>query len=593
MADAPKFDNVLSDNQQAALADQVTAAYKSGVAPEQIIAKLIQTPVIGAHVEDAIANGTDVDHIINQFGGQPLAQFKATDPAEKVKAQSFGTNVWQGAKNAVGDLGHGVEQLALRAQAAGIGNTDEDGRPLIPGETPEQIQADSKDALKQVQAEQAAREADPARQALEHTAGGKIGSGAVKAVPYIGAAALTDGSSLLPSILAQGGAGALEGATTPTTGEGQIGKNILRDALIGAGTQGALGVAGKAVNAVKNIGADSALAQEMTAAGLTPTVGTTNGLAKALGTAVSGSKDAMNEYGKQDIVQAALKPFGITGEKELTPSVLEQAERNTWSNTNQLLKNATVPATPKFTQQVGDVVQKYTADALPTTADSKVAGIAQDILAKANAGELTGPRAVDYLRQARNLSYTATNAADRDAFKGLQQSLSDAISDVSPEASQSLAESNALHQKLLVLRDVSDRAKGANPTAQQFAVSNTKFSPKAGTAGPYQDLSNAANKAYGAPSGSTGRYSTLLSAMGKLALPVTAGVLGGEHSGLTGALLASALEKGGEKLGGSVLGKVLNRPVSAAAQVPSRSRLRSALMSATKGGISGGIADQQ
>lgn len=224
------------------LAQEVTQDYARGIPVAQIVAGLLNSNLAGADVKQALAQGKTADRIIEIIGGQPLAQFKATDPGEKVKQQGFVTNLAQGASNAVGDLANGARQLGDRV----IGDDA---------------------ALKQRQAEQATIEANPARRALENTWGGKIGSGGVKAIPYLVAGAVAP-EGLIPVLLANGAAGAASGALTPTTGDGQFLKNIGTDAAFGAlAGGGAYGLAkGATAMAAKALGGDAAATARLAAA---------------------------------------------------------------------------------------------------------------------------------------------------------------------------------------------------------------------------------------------------------------------------------------------------------------------------------------
>lgn len=238
------------------LAQQVTEDYANGTDPSTIIQGLMGTKLAGADVMAALKKGVSPDRILDVVGGQQLAHFKATDPGEKVKAQGFLTNVGQGASNAVGDLANGARQLGDRV----IGDDA---------------------ALKARQAEQAAIEADPARQALGHTVGGMIGSGGVKALPYIAAGAVAP-EGLLPALLVNGGVGAAQGALTPTTKDGQFGHNILAETALGAVGGGAGYAAGKglAAAASKALGGDAAATArlaEAQAQGLPANVASING----------------------------------------------------------------------------------------------------------------------------------------------------------------------------------------------------------------------------------------------------------------------------------------------------------------------------
>jgi hypothetical protein len=224
------------------LAQEVAQDYAQGVPATQIVAGLLNSNLAGADVRQALAQGKTADRIIEVIGGAPLAQFKATDSGEKVKQQGFITNVAQGAGNAVGDLVNGARQLGDRI-------TGDDA------------------ALKARQSEQAASEADPARQGLDKTWGGKVGNMGVKALPYIvGTIAAPEG--MIPAVVANGLAGAASGALTPTTGDGKFLHNVGVEAGLGALGGGAGYALGKGVSALasKAYGGDAAATARLTAA---------------------------------------------------------------------------------------------------------------------------------------------------------------------------------------------------------------------------------------------------------------------------------------------------------------------------------------
>lgn len=224
------------------LAQQVAEDYANGVDTTTILQGLMKTKLAGPDVMAALQKGVDPDRILSVIGGTPLAHFKATDPAERVKGQGFFTNLVQGAKNAVSDIGSGAQQLANRA----VGDDTQ---------------------LKYLQAKQANAEADPARQALEGTVGGKIGSLGIKALPYVAAGAIAP-EGLIPAVLANGATGAGMGALQPTTGDGQILKNIATEGLTGAVGGGVGYGAAKGVSALasKVIGGDAAATARLAAA---------------------------------------------------------------------------------------------------------------------------------------------------------------------------------------------------------------------------------------------------------------------------------------------------------------------------------------
>jgi hypothetical protein len=184
---------------------QVVAMTQAGASPIQIVQALSQSPV-GSMIQQMTSSGGSAQDIVNQVGGAPLQALQAAQA--KVAGQGFGTNLMQGASNAVDDMGNGLSQLGSRI----TGNTQ---------------------ALQQEQTQQAALDADPTRQAVGNTAGGMIGSGATKALPYVAATALAP-EGMIPAMLANAAVGAGEGAATPTTGDGQILGNIGSGAAWGA-----------------------------------------------------------------------------------------------------------------------------------------------------------------------------------------------------------------------------------------------------------------------------------------------------------------------------------------------------------------------
>lgn len=191
---------------------------QKGLAPDLIVntlANSVNKPVVAAMK----ANGyTDAD-IINEIGGKKVQDINAANA--QVKAEGFGENVLKGAVNAVGDTWNGVKQLAARA---GMGD------------------------LKELQQEQAAKLADPVRQAQDRTAGSAIGGvlpiAAALAIPGVGEAGI--GETLLGTAARQAAIGGAMGAVTPTRGDGQIIPNIVGGAALG-------GVVGGAAHGVGNV----------------------------------------------------------------------------------------------------------------------------------------------------------------------------------------------------------------------------------------------------------------------------------------------------------------------------------------------------
>lgn len=237
----------------AATQSAIVSMVQSGASPQAIVLSLGKSSV-APMIHNMTSSGLSADEIIQQVGGTPLAKVRTAQ--QQVDAQGFGTNVAQGAGNAVGDMANGARQLGNRI----IG--DEAG-------------------LKERQAEQALKEANPVRQALGNTGGGMIGNVGVKALPYIAAAAIAPGG-LVPALLVNGGVGAASGALTPTTGDGQFADNIMSEGALGALGGGAGHYIGKGASALasKVLGGDAAATArlaEAQAQGLPANVASING----------------------------------------------------------------------------------------------------------------------------------------------------------------------------------------------------------------------------------------------------------------------------------------------------------------------------
>lgn len=237
----------------AATQNAVVSMIQSGASAQTIVLSLGKSSV-APMIHQMASGGLSPDEIVQQVGGTQLANLRAVQ--QQVNAQGFGTNVAQGASNAVGDMANGARQLGNRV----IGDDA---------------------ALKERQAEQAAKEADPARIALGNTGGGMVGNIGVKAVPYIAAAALAP-QGLLPALLVNGGVGAASGAITPTTGDGQFVRNIFTEGALGAAGGGAGHYIGKGTSALasKVLGGDAAATARLAQAqaqGLPANVASING----------------------------------------------------------------------------------------------------------------------------------------------------------------------------------------------------------------------------------------------------------------------------------------------------------------------------
>lgn len=364
----------------------------------------------------------------------------------------------------------------------------------------------------------------------------------------------------------------------------------LAGALAGAG----LGIAGTAAAAGgrKLVGAlntvrNPQLATDMTSVGLTPTnyaVGSP--MISKLTNALAGAKDAVTSFSQKDLVKAALKPFGITDTTDLTNSTIGRAENATWDATNQLMKNTTVGPTPTLSQTLDNIVSTYKSKVATNDFDSAVVNDAADIVKKVTNGKWNGQDALSFYRSIRNRGYGASDPFTKQAFSDIANTLKHAIGEANPDALTSLKQSDLLHQKLLVLKDVAEKAnKNPNglPTLAQFAQSNQTLTPYGSVEGPYQPLVNAAQSAYTAPAGSTARYANPIAAMLSKGLPMAAGAAAEHVVGPLGWLLGPAIEKTGEHGLATALRNVALRQAGQAVAAPATSVSRQALQNALLG----------
>lgn len=201
--------------QQAKL--QAQGAAVDGMGPATQL-KAFRDAGYGELIDTARERAYTDKEIADRLGGAELQAGK--DARDKADARGLLGNAWEGAKNAVGDVGAGAEQLGARFSG-------DDAR------------------LRELQAQRRAELSNLDRRATDAASGSGFGSFGVKALPYVAGAVATGGASLLPTALVQAGIGAAEGALTPTTGDGQLVKNILTDAAMAGGSAGLAGLAGK------------------------------------------------------------------------------------------------------------------------------------------------------------------------------------------------------------------------------------------------------------------------------------------------------------------------------------------------------------
>jgi hypothetical protein len=488
------------------LSQEVAQDYARGVPPAQIVAGLPNSGLAGADVKHALAKGKAADRIVEVIGGQTLAQFKATDPGEKVKQQGFLTNLGQGASNAVGDLANGARQLGDRV-------TGDDA------------------ALKARQAEQAAAEADPARQALDQTIGGKIGSGGVKALPYIAAGAVAP-EGVIPALLANGAAGAASGALVPTTKNGQFWHNVGTEAALG-GVGGGAGYAlgkGATTLASKVLSGDVAATARLAAAqqaGLPADVASVsgpNGFWRNISESMPSNGNVAASQAGADSAVAGRVAEGL-GLKDYTGAIDTNMLNTARPGIKQALDNATnvqviLPQSLKGELQA--IVQKGTNPLTDGIANNSIVHAAINNLNKAvDAGApVAGTDLQGLASELKGLLYNqGTSHTEKQLASDVIDKINGSLtSNMTPQQRAAFQMANDNYRNLLAVQKMvkaSNDTSTVTPRQMLQAAKTGSFSNSflKGDA-PFQDLAGVASDLYG-PAAGKGLGSVIGKAVGK------------------------------------------------------------------------------
>jgi hypothetical protein len=454
-------------------------------------------------IQRMTSSGMSADDIVQQVGGSPLAQYQAA--RQKVNEQGFATNLVQGAGNAVSDIGSGVRQLVNRV-------TGDDA------------------TLKQLQAQQAKVEADPTRQALGNTVGGQIGNVGTKALPYV-AAGLVAPEGLIPALVANGAAGAASGALTPTTGDGQILKNIATEGALGAVGGGVGYGAGKGLAAIasKTLGGDASATARLAdaqAQGLPTTVAGVNGpngFWRNIADSMPTSKAVISSQadGEAAIAGKVAEGMGLKNYAGPIDTNMLNAAR---PSIKQALDDATnvqirLPQSMKADLQA--LVKQGTNPLTEGIANNNVVHTAIGNLTKAiDAG--TPVAGADVQGLASELKSVLYNQGTTHSEKQLAGQVIDKInnsltSNMTPEQQSAFKAANDQYRSLLAVQKM---VKASNDTGvvtprQMLQAAKTGSFSNAFLKGdaPYQDLAGVAADLYG-PSGGHGLGSIIGKALG-------------------------------------------------------------------------------
>lgn len=310
----------------------------------------------GPDIDAALKNGWKPEDIVKRIAGADVEEARAA----KARRDNQGalSRFTEGAGNTVSDA-------ALAARQIFSSGADEQ-------------------ALRD---EAAWRRDDIDRRALSATTAGSLGEVAPGLALNVGAALATGGASLPAQIAAQAGASALAGATKPTTEDGERTSNVLTDALIGGGTAGVLGGAGKLGSKLLSrdaakVAERTALAERLQAEGLPINAATLTDGGKSLAARLNTSEvQAFRDKADDVIARKIAQELGL-------PDYTGPIDTN--------LLNAARPAIKKALDDATDVTikvpQSLKDDLLSLVSRSNnplTEGIAESTLVKRAAANLT------------------------------------------------------------------------------------------------------------------------------------------------------------------------------------------------------------
>ncbi|MEB0057320.1 lytic transglycosylase domain-containing protein [Variovorax sp. LG9.2] len=465
-----------------AVQNQVASMRQQGASDTTIYNFLGKSPVADA-VSAASSNGMGVSDIISKIGGQPLAI--VTDAQNKVNSQGALTTAAQGAKYGIQDMSQGAQQIGAR-----LGGNDS--------------------RLSDLQAQQAAAEQDPTRQAVMTSTAGTVGSVGVKAIPSIAAAVIAPES--IPFQLAAGGAaGAAEGALTPTTGDGQILSNIGYGAAGGAvggaggtaiasaprflvksgqaamrGGEDVATVAGRQATLASQ-GIDASAAQlGKGAAGLSNTIERNVPFSGALGADMRGAADTQ-------VARAITKQIGNESDV-INSTTIKGAQDNISKLYSDALDGVHLPLTQGFTNDLDAVVNKYTQGTLPSLRSNLPSGVVDDLKALAQQGSAPAKQLQDVRSSiGKTMSSTATSPVDKQALGGIYDAINNVIEkQLPPDNLAKFQMANTQYRALQpVEKMVVSSGDSGSVSARQMlnAIKSGKYADSFQTGNaPFQDL---------------------------------------------------------------------------------------------------------
>lgn len=463
----------------------------------------------GDWIDQARERGYTDKEIATKLGGPELQ----AGIAAKAKADERGFlgNALEGAKNAIGDMGQGVQQLGARI-------TGDDAK------------------LAELQAAQIARMQDLDRRATDSSSGTGFGNLVVKAAPAVVAGALTGGAAV-PLIAGQTAAGALSGALVPTTADGQFAKNVGTEALIGGATAGAGSLLTKGAGALARSAAGGltpANQAERLAAraalGMDPVRADSNTLLSSLlkNSPDSSAAQALNAAEEAAFAKTAAKAAGVdnwtSGINTDLVNSINEARSSIYS---KALDGVNVKLDPELQTQVISTLENGIKNAAPDIRATIAKSYQADIDALKASGEIPATR----LQQIRSnviadAKGSELSAAEKAAYGSYRDNLTGAIEkSLSPEQLAAWNQANQQFKNGLVIQNLVAKTGGLDaPSIKQIvaAIRQTDKGAFVKGNGSLQDIAEAMHTLQNPQNGA------LIDAIGKI----------DGHSGSTEALTA-------------------------------------------------------
>lgn len=436
----------------------------------------------GADIDEALRLGWKPEDIVKRIAGAEVEEARAARERQDAKGTlgRFG----EGVSNAVSDAGLAARQIV----ASG----------------------DQEAALR---TEAARRRDDLERRANAATTAGTVGEMAPGVALNVGAALATGGMSLPAQLAAQAGVSAATGALKTTTEDGERTKNVLADALLGAGAAAVPLGGGRVMSKAlardpAKVAEREALAARLSAEGLPVNAATLTQGGKNVAERLAGSADvtAFREGTDAAIASKVAEGLGIKGYTGAIDTELLNAAR---PSIKQTLDEAT-----DFSLAVPQGLKDDIAKLVGSNNNPLTAGIAEMPVVKRaaeNVMKADGPVSARQLQElVSELKAVAgsqsTSATERQVAGKMVGSLQDAMTGaMKPEQATAFREGDRQYANLKAVENMV-RTSGdsgiVTPRQMLNAVKTGRFKNSfLRDEAPYQELSKTAAEALGPSNG--------------------------------------------------------------------------------------------